>query len=72
MKLLRIDHDAQGGSHFSECTWVLEEGSFICAALSLMGKEEFDFDLINERVTSFDDDAAMDAVRAADEQLKPT
>ncbi len=37
-----------------------------------MGKEEFDFDLINERVTSFDDDAAMDAVRAADEQLKPT
>ena len=42
----------------------------ICVALSLMGKEEFDFDLINERVTSFDDDAAMDAVRAEDERLK--
>ncbi|SLN73127.1 hypothetical protein ROA7450_04100 [Roseovarius albus] len=28
MKLIRIDHDAQGGSHFSDCTWALEEGSF--------------------------------------------
>ncbi|WP_299848391.1 sodium:solute symporter family protein [uncultured Roseovarius sp.] len=42
----------------------------ICVALSLMGKEEFDFDLINERVTSFDDDAAMAAVRKEDERLK--
>ena len=42
----------------------------ICVALSLMSKEEFDFNLINERVTSFDDDAAMDAVRREDERLK--
>ncbi|MDO5759055.1 MAG: sodium:solute symporter family protein [Rhodobacterales bacterium] len=33
--------------------------TIICVALSLMGKEEFDFDLINKRVTSFDDDAAL-------------
>ncbi|MFA3921071.1 sodium:solute symporter family protein [Ruegeria hyattellae] len=46
--------------------------TIICVALSLMGKEKFDFDVINERVTSFDDDAAMAAVRVADEQLKPS
>ena len=44
--------------------------TIICVILSLLGQEEFDFDLINERVTSFDDDAAMAAVRAEDERLK--
>ncbi|MFD1158883.1 sodium:solute symporter family protein [Roseovarius aestuarii] len=44
--------------------------TIICVAVSLMSKDEFDFDLINERVTSFDDDAAMGAVRAEDERLK--
>jgi len=42
----------------------------ICVVVSLMGKEEFDFDLIKERVTSFDDDAAMAAVRTVDEKLR--
>ncbi|WP_306115337.1 MULTISPECIES: sodium:solute symporter family protein [unclassified Roseovarius] len=44
--------------------------TIICVILSFLGQEEFDFDLINERVTSFDDDAAMAAVRAEDERLK--
>lgn len=44
--------------------------TIICVVLSLLGREEFDFDLINERVTSFDEDAAMDAVRAEDERLR--
>ncbi|MEM9578608.1 MAG: sodium:solute symporter family protein [Pseudomonadota bacterium] len=43
--------------------------TIICVALSLLAKQEFDFDLINERVTSFDDDAALAAVRSEDEQL---
>ncbi len=44
--------------------------TIICVAVSLLGKEDFDFNLINERVTSFDDDAAMAAVRAEDERVK--
>ncbi len=28
MKIIRINHDAQGGSYFSDCTWTLGEGSF--------------------------------------------
>ncbi|MFP7672687.1 sodium:solute symporter family protein [Marivita sp. S0852] len=43
--------------------------TIICVLLSLLGKEEFDFDVINERVTSFDDDAALAAVRAADQKI---
>ncbi|HEY9039635.1 MAG TPA: sodium:solute symporter family protein [Roseovarius sp.] len=40
--------------------------TIICVALSLMGKEEFDFDLIKQRVTNFEDDAALIAQRAAE------
>lgn len=42
----------------------------ICVALSLMSKVEFDFDLINERVTSFDDAATISAVRREDARPK--
>lgn len=40
--------------------------TIICVVLSLMGKEEFDFDLINKRVTNFESDPVAEALRTAD------
>ncbi len=46
--------------------------TIICVALSMLGKEDFDFDLINARVTSFDEGAALDAVRVENERRPRT